>query len=501
MIYLEERIYGENYIMTNEELLSLINTHDESEIIEYKENNDNPERIGKYISALGNGALMTHSPCAYMIWGVQDATKKILGTKFNPKLAKASSKNMMPLITYLETFVNPKLSLKWETFNIDNKKLICLIIDVQYVNKPISFKDSSYIRSGSSIKSLKTFPEKERKIWLSFESSKFELEIAKKDIPINKVQELLDLKFYKDNRINPDYDNLEKNLILDNIIVKSGSNYNITNLGAYTLAKNMNDFPTLSKRTIRIIKHNGNKHLDNAIYDREGKFGIANGFHNIIINIMNWVSNNEDYSEDVRKDISKFPQIAVRELVANALVHQDFTIEGEKPTVEIFNNRIEISNPGIPLIEPQRFLDSVPQSRNDDLADLLHKLGIVESRGSGIDRVVDSLESSGLPAMRISVQAAKATIITLNQHKRFENMTPSELDQAIYWHSCLKIVDDIKINNASLRTRFKLSKNDSNKISKAISHAVKTGWIKPYDPEQGRKRISYIPYWSVSIEN
>lgn len=484
--------------MNEKNLLDLIRTHEESEIIEYKENNANPDRIGKYISALGNGALMTHAPCAYLIWGVKDVTKEIVGTTFNPELAKASGKNKMPLITFLDKFVDPRLSLKWHSITINSKKVVCLVIDVSFVNIPISFKGEKYIRSGSSVESLSMFHEKERALWASFESSKFELEIAKRNVSIEDIKRLLDIDFYVEKRIDFENENLLTNLLDDHIIEQSGNKFNITNLGAYTLAKNMRDFNNLTNRTLRIIKYDGTKHLDPVTFDRSGMLGIANGFNNIILNIMSLIKYHEDYSSGIRVDIPEFPLIAIRELVANTLVHQDFTINGTRPKIEIFNNKIELYNPGAPLIETNRFLDSEPKSRNNELADLLHKLGVVESRGNGIDRVVDSLESAQLPAMSIIVKGAQDTIVTLRQQKKFNDMTITEQDQSIYWHACLRYVDDEQINNASLRKRFNLSRNDSNKISKAITHAVNSKLIKPYDPEAGRKLITYIPFWGLS---
>lgn len=176
--------------MDEQTLLELIRTHEESEIIEYKENNANPDRIGKYISALGNGALMTHTPYAYLVWGVKDVTKELVGTTFNPELAKASanSKNKMPLITFLDKFVDPRLSLDWSSFNINSKTIVCLVINVTFIKRPISFKGTKYIRSGSSVEDLNMFPEKERILWNSFKSSKFELEIAKRDLTLDEVR-------------------------------------------------------------------------------------------------------------------------------------------------------------------------------------------------------------------------------------------------------------------------------------------------------------------------
>jgi predicted HTH transcriptional regulator len=93
-----------------------------------------------------------------------------------------------------------------------------------------------------------------------------------------------------------------------------------------------------------------------------------------------------------------FPELAVRELVANALIHQDLTIVGAGPTVEIFADRIEITNPGAPLVDVNRFIDSPPISRNEALASLMRRFGVCEERGSGIDKVVEQVEAYQLPA-------------------------------------------------------------------------------------------------------
>ena len=481
------------------ELLDLIKTHDESEILDFKENLNLGSDIGEYISALGNSALLTHNPAAYLIWGVKDVTKEIVGTSFNPDLAKASGKNKMPLITYLEKFTDPRIPLRWEHFDYNDLDVLMLTIDVTNVNKPIKFNGTEWIRSGSSKTKLAEFPEKERSIWQSFESSKFELEIAKHGLSFNEVISLLNTVYYIKARDiqNPDDGTVIEFMIKDNILVRSDASFNITNLGAYTLAKNMDEFPALSRKTMRITRYAGDQSLSNAIFDKKGQIGIAVGFNNTIKNIMNALPFVEDYSEGERKDIPTFPQIAIRELVANALVHQDFTITGSRPFVEIFNSRIEISNPGTPLIEPKRFLDFKPKSRNDELADLLGKLHIVESRGTGIDKVVNSLEKNNLPAMDIKTQASETTIVTLNKKKAFKDMSPYEKNFSIYWHASLKYKAGEKITNASLRDRFRLSKSGSTQISKAINNAVEADLIKLYDPTAGKKFVSYIPFWGT----
>src|ERR1035438_737625 len=93
-----------------------------------------------------------------------------------------------------------------------------------------------------------------------------------------------------------------------------------------------------------------------------------------------------------------YPEIAIRELVANAIIHQDFRLHGVSPLVEIFSDRIEITNPGQPLISTLRFIDEPPQSRNEVLAALMRRLNICEERGSGIDKVISQAELFQLPA-------------------------------------------------------------------------------------------------------
>ena len=63
-----------------------------------------------------------------------------------------------------------------------------------------------------------------------------------------------------------------------------------------------------------------------------------------------------------------FPEEAVRELVANAFVHQDFSVRGAGPMVQVFDHRLEATNPGVPLVETVRFIADAPKSRNESLA-------------------------------------------------------------------------------------------------------------------------------------
>ena len=127
-----------------------------------------------------------------------------------------------------------------------------------------------------------------------------------------------------------------------------------------------------------------------------------------------------------------YPEIAVRELVANALIHQDFAISGTGPMVEIFPDRIEITNPGTPLIDTLRFIDEPPRSRNQALASLIRRVNICEERGSGVDKVVFQVELFQLPAPDFQVTAThtKAVLYASRSWRKWISRTASGLCQS-----------------------------------------------------------------------
>lgn len=209
----------------------------------------------------------------------------------------------------------------------------------------------------------------------------------------------------------------------------------------------------------------------------------------------------ENYDDGMRKDVYKFPKIAIRELLANALVHQDFTISGMRPMVEIYDNRVVFSNPGVPLIEPLRFLDVPPRSRNPELANILGKFHIMESRGTGIDKAVYSLEKAHMPAIEILSKGTTATQVTIREKRPFKELSITERNQMIYWDASLKYVNDLKINNASIRDTFDLPAKDTSMVSKAITSSIEANLIKPYDANTSKRFMEYIPYWGVSVQN
>ncbi|MDG4542589.1 MAG: ATP-binding protein [Rickettsiales bacterium] len=164
--------------------------------------------------------------------------------------------------------------------------------------------------------------------------------------------------------------------------------------------------------------------------------------------------------------------------------------------VEIFQDRIEITNPGVPLIDTDRFLDSPPQSRNEILARFMRRINICEERGTGIDKVLFEIEKVQLPAPKFSVEQ-NHTRITIYAYKALTKMNKEEKIRACYWHACLCQESNQLMTNSSLRERFGIEQKNQAIVSRIISDTLKKGFIKPSDPDNtSRKHVKYIPFWA-----
>lgn len=182
-------------------------------------------------------------------------------------------------------------------------------------------------------------------------------------------------------------------------------------------------------------------------------------------------------------------------MVANAIIHQDLSIRGTGPIIEIFTDRMEITNPGIPLVDSERFLDTPPKSRNEALASFMRRMGICEERGSGFDKVVFETEIYQLPAPVVEVSIEHTKVI-LFAHKDFKEMTKEEKVRACYLHACLKYVTRDFLTNTSLRERFGLDSKSSATASRIIKDSLEKSVIKLKNPETAPRYYQYVPFWS-----
>jgi predicted HTH transcriptional regulator len=473
-------------------LLSLVSLDAENEWIEFKHNNTDAEEIGEYILALSNSAALNDKHLGYIVWGVQNSDRQILGTNFKPRQQKVGNEE---LENWLARQLNPRINFKIYEFACNSNNMVIFEIPkAAYI--PTRFKTVEYIRVGSYKKPLKDFPEKERELWELFSRQPFEKRTALENVTGDEVLLHINYPAYFDltqqNLPNNRTGILER-LATERFIVKNlGDRYDITNFGAILFAKDLRIFESLYRKAIRIIIYNGQGRIQTQKEEVNYK-GYANAYEEVVKFINDQLPQNEHIGQALRQEVRMYPQIAIRELVANTIIHQDFNMAGTSPMIEIFYDRMEITNPGEPLIDTKRFIDAPPRSRNEDVAAFMRRINVCEERGSGIDKVIDSVEIFQLPAPEFIVTEQHTKTI-LFSYKKFADMTRDDRIRACYQHACLRYVCNEQMTNSSLQRRFDIH---TSMISRIIKATLEEGSIKPYDPEnESRKHARYVPFWA-----
>lgn len=351
----------------------------------------------------------------------------------------------------------------------------------------------AFIRINTITRRLNEFPEKQAKIWKK-DTTPFEKEIAKDNLNASDITKFLSTETYFDLMKLPYPSHQQaviEKFIEDGLVVKS-KGYAITKLGVLLFAKQLKDFESVERKSVRVIVYKSKNKVETE-REQIGAKGYTLGFEGMVDWINSQLPANEEIGKALRKETRMYPEIAIWELVANALIHQDLTEKGF-PMVEIFTDRIEISNPGTPLVTPDRFIDAY-LSRNEKLADLMRRMGFCEEKGSGLGKVIFYNGLYQLPLINVIVSENR-TRVTMYSYKTLNELDKKEKIRACYQHACLKYVSNEKMTNQSLRERFKIEDHNYSIASRIIRDAQEEGVIKEDNPEsKSRKYASYIPFW------
>ena len=466
---------------TPEDIDALLLVRSEDEHLEFKaaENRYDFEELVEYCVALANGGG------GRMILGITDRVPRhIVGTKaFDPPARTVAG-------------IHERLNLKvtFEEVAHPEGRVLVFHVPSRPRGQPVNYKGRYLMRAGDALVAMS--PDELRRI-MSEGAPDWALDAAMTRCDPGRVVQLLDTQSYFD-LVHLPYPATQEAVLerfaAEKLIERTGIGWTITNLGAMLFAKKLEEFDRLARKAPRVIVYEGTSKLKTKL-DRPGAKGYAVGFQGLVEFINDLVPSNQVIEQALRREMKMFPEVAVRELVANALIHQDFNESGTSVMIEIYDDRMEISNPGKPFISPDRFIDEY-QSRNERLADLMRRLGICEEKGSGVDKVVQAAEVFQLPAPDFRV-GERRTSAVLFSHKDFESMDRNDRIRAAYQHCCLRYVMNEKMTNQSRRERFKLPEEKSATVSQVIAAAVDAGRIKVADPAQASTRYrSYLPFWT-----
>lgn len=453
----------------------------EDQRLEFKEakNSFDKDKLNAYCVAIANEGG------GYLILGISDKHPRIIvGTKAFLGIASAAHELFMKI-----------------GFRVDIEEVLHPEGRVLVFHIPSRQKGTAYhlegrylMRSGESLVAMSE--DKLRSIFAEGAPSWLE-EISQGGVTSEKVIELLDTQSFF-TLLKLPYPKtqeavLEK-LISEDIITRSEDDYNITRFGALLFAKNLSDFKDISRKAPRIIVYTGDSKTHTKL-EEISLAGYACGFESLIKSTMAQLPQSEVIMSGLRKELILIPEIIIRELVANALIHQDFNITGASVMIEIYSHRVEISNPGESIIPTDRFIDGY-ESRNEKIASLLRRMAICEEIGSGIDKIIRSVESHQLPPPDFRMMLRRTLVVVFGD-KPFESMDRSERVRACYQHCCLSWLSAKAMTNQTLRDRFGVSETKSASISHIITTTLEQGLIKADEAAgSARKFARYIPFWA-----
>ncbi len=419
--------------------------------------------------------------------GVPESINKAIADEIVSKLANIAKNN-------LEYPIN----LDHDILDYEGKSLLFVHIPEQ-VQKPMKIKGRDpydcYCRSAGTTNKMSR--QHFNTLTARSQGLTFERQNIENIYQIDEVLSLLNYnKFFEllDKRIPLDPIRIIDTLVTYDCCVQHRHGLQITNLGALLFANDITNFPTLKDRGVIVRKYAGSNNRVQE-FEQPARYGYAVGFEGLIAFILKNIPTTEVIDAGARKMVPVYPAVAIRELVATALIHQDFDIHGIQISIEIFSNRICITNPGTPLNSIDRLIDLPARSRNELMAEKMFILKLCERRGSGMDRAVEAIEKNNLPPIKIAKGDAH-TSVTLFPPKKFAEMSVEERILACYQHTCLLNEDAVTMTNQSLRARLSINKNNASMVSRVINDTLTKGLIKNANPDnKSTKMKSYIPYY------
>ena len=371
-------------------LENLLTFNDEYEWFDFKENWFSKDEIGEYISAISNGAAFCGKEYGYIIWGVNDKTKEIVGTTVNFDRDIDGE----PYKHYLARKLQPSIAFETVNFDYKNERLVMLIIPAAKSTKT-KYNGIDYIRIGSSKEKLSKFPEYEIKFnSILMNGYPTIVNTSAPDYAQDLTFEKLFL-YYAAKGIELRKETFEKTLKLKT----KDNQYNIM---AYILSDQNNIpvrvsvFSGIDKSApLFSVKEFGNTCIMYSM-DKILEYGDA----------INIIQADERNRISERKDVPLFNYEAFHEAILNAFIHNKW-LTLNAPQISIFTNRIEIlSHGGLAIDQDESgFYSGSSLPVNEVLASIFLQLRISERSGRGVPKIVSiyGKESIKIEKNRITV--------------------------------------------------------------------------------------------------
>ncbi len=376
--------------MNNRDLITLINElrslPKETEWAEFKVNNDAPDDIGGYISALANAACLHNQSAGYLVYGIENKTHNVVGTVFRPRTAKIGNEEIE---NWLARLLNPRVDFTFYECDYDGRHVVVIKIDPAH-HIPIKFKNEAFIRVGSYKKHLKDYPEKERKIWLKKEKDDWSAEICEDatldDLDPSAIARARENYKRKYSAKAVDVDAWDDITFLNK--AKITIQGKITHAAVILLGKDEAEhflMPAVA-RISWILKNEQNVEKDYEHFGPPFLLNIDAVFGKIRNLKYRYLLDNTLFPTEV----TKYEPYVIREALNNCIAHQDYELKGRITVVE---NPDDILFTNLGSFLPETVENVIEQDspqeyyRNAFLAQAMVNLNLIDTQGGGIKKM------------------------------------------------------------------------------------------------------------------
>jgi ATP-dependent DNA helicase RecG len=367
----------------------------ETEWFDFKRNRCEPQVLGQYLSALANSACLANQPRGYLVFGIDDATHAVVGTRFDPYSTKG--KGNQDLLPWLAAGLRPNTGFGAHAVeHPDGRVVLCEIGSAR--GEPVSFQGTPYVRVGSSKTELRNHPEKARALWTRGSDWSAEVCAAASlaDLDPDAVAKAREQFVVKHPGQTAEVAGWDDRTFLNKArVLKQGA---VTNAALLLLGRP--ESATLLSPAVAkiswILKDGDNRELD---YEHFGPPFLLAG-DRVLKRIRNLIVRALPSGTLFPQEITQYDPWVIREALHNAIAHQDYRRHGRIVVVE-FPDRVLVTNVGdfLPGDVETVIRQDAPQAlyRNPFLADAMVELNLIDTQGGGIKRMFETQRRRSFP--------------------------------------------------------------------------------------------------------
>ena len=399
----------------------------ETEWLEFKRNYADPQEVGEYLSALANEARLRSQPVGHLVFGIDDATHDVVGTRFDPYAVKA--KGNQDLLPWLGALLQPNPGVDVHVIEHPQGRVVVLSVGPAR-DRPVTFSGRAWCRAGTSKTELARYPEKERALWIRGDDWSAEIcaraglvDLDPDAVAKAREQFLVKHPMQADEMTGwDDQTFLNKARLLRQGEVTHATLLLLGRSEAATLLA-----PAVAKVSW-ILKDADNRELD---YEHIGPPLLLAG-DRLMKRLRNLTVRALPSGTLFPQEITQYDPWVLREALHNSIAHQDYHRHARITVVE-FPARVLFTNAGSFLPGSVRTVieQDAPQLlyHNPFLADAMVELNLIDTQGGGIKRMFETQRRRSFPLPDYDLDTASEVSVSISGRILDERYTRLLMEQ------------------------------------------------------------------------